>query len=375
MSLEPLEPGATIGILGGGQLGRFLSIAASKLGFRTAIYCPEDDSPAFQVASLVFQRPYDDRDALEKFAKACDAVTFEFENVPSAALALAREFAPVRPGPRAAELTQDRIAEKRFLTEIGLPTAPYAVIEAEGDLAAAAALLSQAGAGILKRAREGYDGKGQVHVSSEDELRAAYARFSAPSVLEGFARFDLEISVIGVRSSGGQFSCYDSPENNHGGGILRTSTVPASCSSAHLRLAQEMAGQIAAALDYCGVLGVEFFVMPEGAPAPLLVNEIAPRVHNSGHWTMEACAISQFENHIRAIAGWPIGSVERHSDAVMTNLLGEDARGWRAILEKDSGASLYLYGKNGIREGRKLGHVTQISPRKEKQNNPHRFEA
>jgi 5-(carboxyamino)imidazole ribonucleotide synthase len=363
MSLEPLEPGATIGIFGGGQLGRFLAIAASKLGFKTAIYCPDEDSPAFQVASRAFQRPYDDKDAVEEFAKSCDVITFEFENVPSATLALAQKFAPVRPGPRAAELTQDRIAEKRFLTGIGLPAAPYAVIETERDLVAAAALLREAGAGILKRAREGYDGKGQVRLSSEEELRAAYASFSAPSVLEGFARFDMEISVIGVRSSGGEFSCYDSPENSHGGGILRTSTVPASCSGSHLQLAQEMAGQIAAALDYCGVLGVEFFVMPEGAPAPLLVNEVAPRVHNSGHWTMEACAISQFENHVRAIADWPIGSIERHSDAVMTNLIGEDALVWRAILEKDPGASLYLYGKNGIREGRKLGHVTQISPR------------
>ncbi len=363
---EPLEPGATIGIFGGGQLGRFLAIAASKLGFKTAIYCPDEDSPAFQVASRVWRRSYDDRDALREFAKACDAITFEFENVPAAALALAQEITPVRPAPRAAEITQDQIAEKRFLTEIGLPTAPYAVIETERDLPAAAALLVDAGAGILKRAREGYDGKGQARVFSEEELRAAYAGFAAPSVLEGFARFSMEISVVAVRSAGGQFSCYDAPENNHAGGILRTSTVPSSCSEAHRKLAKQTAERIGAALGYCGVLAVEFFVMPEGAPESLLVNEIAPRVHNSGHWTMEACAISQFENHIRAIAGWPIGSVERHSDAAMTNLIGEDALGWRGILEKDPGASLYLYGKNGVREGRKLGHVTQISPREKK---------
>ncbi|MFZ1107226.1 MAG: 5-(carboxyamino)imidazole ribonucleotide synthase [Rhodomicrobium sp.] len=364
MRPEPLEPGATIGILGGGQLGRFLAIAASKLGFKTAIYCPEADSPAFHVASRFWQRPYDDTPALTEFAKACDAIAFEFENVPAAALALAQRFAPVRPNPRAAEIAQDRIAEKRFLAGIGLPAAPYAVVEGDGDLPAAAEFLAKTGAGILKRAREGYDGKGQARVFSGAELRAAYAGFAAPCVLEAVAGFSLEISVVAVCSGDGGLSCYDAPENKHDGGILRTSAVPASCSGTHKNLAREMTGRIGAALDYRGVLSVEFFVMPDSAPEPLLVNEIAPRVHNSGHWTMEACAISQFENHIRAIAGWPIGSVERHSDAVMTNLIGEDALGWRAILEKDPGASLYLYGKNAIREGRKLGHVTQISPRK-----------
>jgi 5-(carboxyamino)imidazole ribonucleotide synthase len=366
MRLEPLNPGATIGIFGGGQLGRFLAIAAAKLGFKTAIYCPDEESPAFQVASRVWRCSYDDKAALTAFAQACDAITFEFENVPAAALALAEAFAPVRPGPRAAEITQDRIAEKRFLTGIGLPTAPYAVIENDGDLPAAAAFLAKAGAGILKRAREGYDGKGQARIASVAELNAAYASFAAPCVLEGIAGFSSEISVIAVRSAEGHLSCYDAPENNHGGGILRTSSVPAASAGTHQALAQEMTGRIAAALDYCGVLAVEFFAMPDGAPAPLLVNEVAPRVHNSGHWTLEACAISQFENHIRAIAGWPIGSVERHSDAVMTNLIGEDALGWRGLLEKDPSASLYLYGKNGIRQGRKLGHVTQISPRKMK---------
>ncbi len=364
MRLEPLDPGSTIGIFGGGQLGRFLAVAAAKLGFKTAIYCPDEDSPAFQVASRFWQCSYDDTPALTEFAKACDVITFEFENVPAAALALAQTLAPVRPSPRAAEITQDRILEKRFLTGIGLPTAPHAVIDDEGDLPAAAAFLAEAGAGILKRAREGYDGKGQARIGSEADLRTAYATFAAPCVLEGIADFSAEISVVAVRSAEGRLSCYDAPENSHGGGILRTSSVPAACAAAHQALAQDMTARTAAALDYCGVLAVEFFVMPDGAPAPLLVNEIAPRVHNSGHWTLEACAISQFENHIRAIAGWPIGSVERHSDAVMTNLIGEDALGWRGILERDPAASLYLYGKNGIRHGRKLGHVTRISPRK-----------
>ncbi len=364
MRPEPLAPGSMIGIFGGGQLGRFLAIAAAKLGFKTAIYAREDDSPAFQVASLRWQYAYDDKAALIEFGKACDVVTFEFENIPAAALEIAARHTDVRPKARAAEVTQDRIAEKRFLSGIGLPTAPYAALEREDDLPAAAALLAEAGTGILKRAREGYDGKGQARISTEAALRSAFADFATSCVLEGVVDFSTEISVIGVRSADGEVFCYDSPENDHSGGILRKSTVPAACSKGHRALAQEMTKKIAAALDYCGVLGVEFFVMPEGSSAPLLVNEVAPRVHNSGHWTMEACAISQFENHIRAIAGWPVGSVERHSDAVMTNLIGDDVLEWRSLLEKDPGLSLYLYGKKGIREGRKLGHVTQISPLK-----------
>ena len=371
MRPEPLPPGSTIGIFGAGQLGRFLAMAASKLGLRTAIYAPEEDSPAFQVASQRWQSSYSDENALEAFAKACDVITFEFENVPAETLEIAARHTCVRPTVRAAEIAQDRISEKRFLSGIGVPTAPYVAVETEDDLAAAMSLLDKAGAGILKIARQGYDGKGQARVSSEAELRSAFLNFAAPCVLEGLVRFSTEISVIAVRSRAGDVFFYDCPENTHAGGILRRSAVPASCSERQQWLAQEMTARIATALDYCGVMGVEFFVMPEGSAEPLLVNEIAPRVHNSGHWTMEACAISQFENHIRAIAGWPLGSVARHSDAIMTNLIGEEALDWRSILEKDPGASLYLYGKSDIRAGRKLGHVTQISPRKKSADNPH----
>jgi 5-(carboxyamino)imidazole ribonucleotide synthase len=371
MHSEPLPPGSTIGIFGGGQLGRFLAMAASKLGLRTAIYAPEEDSPAFQVATQRWQSPYSDEDAVESFAKACDVVTFEFENVPATALQIAARHASVRPAVRAAEIAQDRILEKRFLAELGLPTASYFAIDNKDDLLAAASHLEKAGTGLLKIARQGYDGKGQTHVSSEAELLSAFLKFAAPCVLEGLVRFSMEISVIAVRSAGGEVFFYDSPENSHAAGILRKSAVPASCSGRKQALAQEMTARIAAALDYCGVMGVEFFVMPEGSAEPLLVNEIAPRVHNSGHWTMEACAISQFENHIRAIAGWPLGSVARHSNAIMTNLIGEEVLDWRSIIEKDPGASLYLYGKSSIREGRKLGHVTQISPRQKNEDNPH----
>ena len=371
MRPEPLPPGSTIGIFGGGQLGRFLAMAASKLGLRTAIYAPEADSPAFQVASQRWQASYSDEDALAEFAKACDVVTFEFENVPAATLEMAARYTSVRPAARAAEIAQDRISEKRFLSGVGLPTAPHATVEGEDDLPAAAALLADAGTGILKIAREGYDGKGQARVSSEAELRSAFRTFAAPCVLEGLIRFSMEISVIAVRSLEGAVFFYDCPENTHGGGILRKSAVPASCPGRQQALAKEMTARVADALGYCGVLGVEFFVMPEGIEPLLVVNEIAPRVHNSGHWTMEACAISQFENHIRAVAGWPIGSVARHSNAIMTNLIGEEALGWRDILENDPGASLYLYGKSDVRAGRKLGHVTQISPHKRNENNPH----
>ncbi len=366
MRPEALGPGSTIGILGGGQLGRLLAMAAAKLGFKVAIYAPEDDSPAFQVASLRWRYSYTDEFALTEFAKACGAVTFEFENVPARALEIAALHTIVRPAASAAQIMQDRIAEKRFLAGLGLPTAPHAIVEQDDDLASAAAFLSGAGNAILKRAREGYDGKGQKRISSQGELEAAFSDFGGPSVLEAVVGFAMEISVIGVRSADGSFHCYDCPENKHAGGILSTSAVPANCRESEQAFAKEMAGRIASALDYCGVLGVEFFVMPDGATPSLLVNEIAPRVHNSGHWTLDACTVSQFENHIRAVAGWPIGSVQRHSDAVMTNLLGEDVLRSRTILEDDPGASVYLYGKSGIKAGRKLGHVTRISPQKKK---------
>ena len=366
MHPEPLQPGATVGIFGGGQLGRFLAMAAAKLGFRASIYAPEEDSPAFQVAAGRWAASYRDAAQLAAFAKSCGVITFEFENVPAEALEIAARHAPVRPGARAAAVAQDRIAEKRFLERLGLPVAPHAIIESEKDLPAALEFLDAAGAAILKRSREGYDGKGQRRVASADGLKAAFAGFAGACVLEAVLDFSMEISAVGVRSPRGEVAFYDCPENKHGSGILRSSVVPAGCGERHRALAMDMAARIADALGYCGVFGVEFFVMPEGSAQPILVNEIAPRVHNSGHWTLDACAISQFENHIRAIAGWPIGSVARHSDAEMTNLLGEDVLRWREMLAADPGLSIYLYGKADVRQGRKLGHVTRISPPKKK---------
>jgi 5-(carboxyamino)imidazole ribonucleotide synthase len=364
MPFESLVPGSVIGILGGGQLGRFLAISAAKLGLKAFIYADEADSPAFQAAWRHCHGSYTDEAKLAAFAKECGCVTFEFENVPAETLRIVARSTEVQPGPRAAEVAQDRIAEKRFLSSISIPLAPYTIVEREEDLAAASEFLSKAGYAILKRSRQGYDGKGQKRVSSRSELEAAFAAFEGPCVLEAVAPFATEISVIAVRNRAGEILCYDCPENNHAGGILRTSAVPARCLPGVQSAAQDVARQIASTLDYVGVLGVEFFVMPTGEPGPLLVNEIAPRVHNSGHWTLDACVVSQFENHIRAVAGWPLGSTKRHSDAVMTNLLGEDVLRWREILERDSDTSLYLYGKNGVRTARKLGHATRISPLK-----------
>jgi 5-(carboxyamino)imidazole ribonucleotide synthase len=368
MHPEPLAPGSTIGILGGGQLGRFLAIAAAKLGFKAAIYAPEEDSPAFQVAAIQRRAPYSDHAALAEFAKQCAVVTFEFENVPAHTLQVVGGHTLVRPNARAAEIAQNRIAEKRFLSSLDLAVAPYAVVEIEEDLLSASAILEGGREGILKRAVEGYDGKGQKHVASPIELAGAFSELGRPCILEAKVDFATEISVIAVRSMTGEGRCYDCPENRHEGGILRSSTVPASCSERLQTLAKQIALHIADALDYCGVLGVEFFVMPEGASAPLLVNEIAPRVHNSGHWTLDACIADQFENHIRAVAGWPTGSVSRHSDAVMSNLIGSDVLNWQRILQDPGEASLYLYGKSEIREGRKLGHVTRITPVQKKTN-------
>lgn len=366
MPRSALLPGSTVGILGGGQLGRLLAISAAKLGLKTIVYAPEEDSPAFQVASAHYRAAYDDEAHLRAFAKACDVITFEFENVPADTLRIAGAHSIVRPSPVAAEVAQDRIAEKRFLSSLGIPIAPYAPIGSRDDLEQARAFLSRAGKGLLKRSREGYDGKGQKRVSTRDELDAAFGEFDAPCVLEGIVRFSAELSVIAVRPAEGEMLCYDVPENTHRGGVLRTSKVPASIPSGVQSAAQTIARKIASALDYVGVLGVELFLVPEGGANRLLVNEIAPRVHNSGHWTLDACVVSQFENHIRAIAGWPLGGTERHSNALMTNLLGSDVVGWREILLRDPHASLYLYGKTDVREGRKLGHVTQITPREKK---------
>lgn len=365
-ALPRLEPGDTVGIFGGGQLGRMLAMACAKLGLRAAIFAPEPHSAAFSVATSHVCASYDDAAAVEAFATRCHVLTFEFESIPVETLLRAATITPVLPDPRAVAIAQNRIREKRFLTDAGLPVAPHCAVADETALPQAAQHLETwPYGGILKRAAYGYDGKGQARVETAADLERAFREWRTECVLEQRVEFLAEVSVIAVRDGAGRLSAYDVPRNTHEGGILRRSEVPCGVASEVRDEAAALASKIADALDYVGVLAVELFVLGEnaGASKRLLVNEIAPRVHNSGHWTLEACVISQFENHVRAVAGWPIGSTARHSDAVMLNLLGAEAAGWRGVLADDASASLHLYGKHGMQDGRKLGHVTRITPR------------
>lgn len=352
---DALPPGCRIGILGGGQLGRMLSLAAARLGLRCHIFEPGAEPPAAQVSDALTSAGYDDIAALEAFARSVDVVTYEFENIPTDALDAIEAIVPIRPNRRALAVSQDRVDEKTFLNDLGLTTAPFAAVGSEVDLVAA---LGNIGApSILKTRRLGYDGKGQVRITDPGQAAEAWASVAgAPSVLEGFVDFEREISVIGARGLTGEVVCFDPGENVHRNGILHTTTVPAEITPAQRQDAVLLAGRILNALDYVGVIGVELFVTANG----LIVNEIAPRVHNSGHWTQNGCLIDQFEQHIRAVAGWPLGDGARHSDAVMTNLIGDDAAHW-----KDLQGALHLYGKAKARPGRKMGHVTRIAPRRD----------
>lgn len=349
-----LEPGAVIGILGGGQLGRMLSVAASRLGFRTHIYEPGANPPAGDVAHRVTTAPYDDVAALTEFAASVDVITYEFENVPTAALDLLEALKPIRPNRRALAIAQDRIAEKAFLTGLGLTCAPHATVGSATDLDAA---LARIGApAILKTARLGYDGKGQARIMAPADAPEALAAMQGQiAVLEGFIAFSHEISVIAARGLDGSVTCYDPGENVHADGILRTTTIPARLTAGQRTDAVLIAARILNALDYVGVLGVELFVTPEG----LIVNEIAPRVHNSGHWTQQGCVVDQFEQHIRAVAGWPLGDGSRFADVVMENLIGDDVARVPA-LAREAGVAIHLYGKGAARPGRKMGHVNRV---------------
>lgn len=352
--LTPLPPGAVIGILGGGQLGRMLSVAAARLGYRCHVYEPGAAPPAGHVAERVTTAPYDDAAALAAFAEAVDVVTYEFENVPAAALDRIEAIRPIRPGRRALVVSQDRIAEKDFLAGLGLRVAPYRAVN---DLAGLEEALAAIGTpAILKTTRLGYDGKGQARIAAPADAPAALAAMrGAPAVLEGFVDFAFEASVIAARGLDGRVAAYDPGENVHRDGILRTTRVPARLTPAQRQDAVLLAGRILNALDYVGVMGVELFVTPAG----LVVNEIAPRVHNSGHWTQNGCAVDQFEQHIRAIAGWPLGDGSRFADVEMENLIGDDVEKVPA-LAREPGVAIHLYGKAEARPGRKMGHVNRI---------------
>ena len=353
---DPLTTGATIGILGGGQLGRMLSVAASRLGFKTCVFEPGGDCPASHVSNYHFKADYDDEDALRAFAKAVDVVTYEFENIPTSALDILETIRPIRPGREALRVSQDRMTEKDFLSGLGLATAPYAAVDTADDLTGAIGRIGTPA--ILKTRRFGYDGKGQARIMTPADAEQAIADMAgAPAILEGFVDFSHEVSVIAARGTDGAVACFDPGENVHREGILRTTTVPARLTAAQRTDAVLLAARILNALDYVGVMGVELFVTPGG----LIVNEIAPRVHNSGHWTQNGCAVDQFEQHIRAVAGWPLGDGTRHSDVIMENLIGDDIDRVPQIA-REPHAALHLYGKADCKPGRKMGHVNRVKP-------------
>jgi 5-(carboxyamino)imidazole ribonucleotide synthase len=352
-----LAPGGTIGILGGGQLGRMLAHAAAALGFHVHIYAPDDDLPAAEAARQVTRAGYDDKAALTAFAAGVDVVTYEFENVPAATAALLAALKPVRPGVKALDVAQDRMTEKDFLRALGLNTAPYAAADSASSAEAAFAALGNREA-IVKTRRLGYDGKGQARVSSAAEAARAVVAMNAPCILEGVVPFMGELSVVAARGIDGRIEAFDAAANVHRDGILRVSRAPAKIDPVIGAEAWRIAGAILDALGYVGVIGVELFLSKDGA---VLVNEIAPRVHNTGHWTMDACAVSQFEQHIRAVAGWPLKPAVRFADCEMENLIGDDVLRWREIAG-ESNACLHLYGKAEVRPGRKMGHVNRLYP-------------
>jgi 5-(carboxyamino)imidazole ribonucleotide synthase len=351
------RPGDAIGILGGGQLGRMLAIAAADMGLDVHIFTPETDSPAARVAKKTWVADFGDASALKDFAASISVATLEFENVPVAAADLIeRQGVPMRPNGRTLSHAQDRLAEKTFFRKIGIEPAPFAQIDGPEDIAPALERLG--GNGVLKSRFSGYDGKGQVRLKGSAPASAWEDAGGGPSILEAWITHDREISVVAARAADGAFVAFDPPENDHSGGILRKSVFPSSAPKPVLDEAVRMAKKLADELDYVGVLALELFLTRDGA---LLANEFAPRVHNSGHWTQDACMTGQFEQHIRAVCGWPLGDPERHSDGEMINLLGEDALVWEQYLRE--GAKLHLYGKRAAANGRKMGHVTRLKPR------------
>ena len=353
-----LKPGSTIGILGGGQLGRMLALAAARLGLNCHVYSPEKDSCAFDVVKRATCADYEDEAALGRFAGTVDVITYEFENVPAKTAAILSKRKPVLPDPRILETTQDRLVEKDFLTELGIATAPYAPVHSATQLAEGLAKVGLPA--VLKTRTLGYDGKGQARVNKDTDPIAAWRSVqNAPSIVEGFIKFEREVSVVAARAADGKVVCFDITENEHREHILKISKVPAKVSPALAAEATRVATRIAKALDYVGVLAVEMFVVRAGKKQHVLVNEIAPRVHNSGHWTIDGASVSQFEQHIRAVAGWPLGKPVRLGRVEMINLIGDEmneAERWLTV----PGASVHIYGKGAPSPRRKMGHVTRV---------------
>jgi 5-(carboxyamino)imidazole ribonucleotide synthase len=354
----PLSLGATIGILGGGQLGRMLALAAARLGFDVAILTPEADAPASRVAAHTLLAAYDDPAALAELAQRCAVVTFEFENVPAKVVAALHDLGvSTAPGDLALATAQDRVIEKTFFRDQGIATVDFVAVDSAADIIAGLARLGAPA--LLKTRREGYDGKGQAWVATPDEAQAAFDRLGGvPMILEARAPFVRELSIIAARAQDGTVAAYPLTENTHRDGILRLSVAPAQAKASTHTAASALARTTLERLDYVGVAGIELFELETG---DLLVNEFAPRVHNSGHWTLDACEVDQFEQHIRAIAGWPLGPTEPFAQARMENLLGAEVEDW-AKLAAEPGARLWLYGKRETVAGRKMGHVTRLSP-------------
>ena len=357
-----LKPGATIGILGGGQLGRMLAVAAQQLGLKVHIYSPDKDSCAFDVVHAFTCAEYDNEAALGRFAGSVDVITYEFENVPAKTAAFLAKRKPVLPDPHVLELTQDRLVEKNFISELKIGTAPYASVHSASQLAAGVEKVGLPA--VLKTRRLGYDGKGQAKIAKGGDANAAWRSLkNEPCILEGFINFEREVSVIAARSADGKVECFEVTENKHRDHILHISKIPAKVSPALTAEARKIATKIAKAFDYVGVLAVEMFVVRSGKKQHVLVNEIAPRVHNSGHWTIDGATVSQFEQHIRAVAGWPLAKPVRLGTRVeMINLIGaevNEAAHWLTV----PGATLHLYGKGDARPGRKMWHVTRIWPK------------
>ncbi len=355
-----LPPGSTIGIIGGGQLGRMTALAAARLGYRCHIYTPELDSPAAQVSAAATVADYDDEIALIGFAEAVDVVTFEFENVPADSVRLLADRRPVRPGWNVLRIAQDRLLEKEFFASIGIETAPWRAVRSAGDLAAAIDAIGRPA--VLKTTRLGYDGKGQVKIDAAITADEAWGRLGAEiGVLEGFIDFGCEVSVLAARAVARAVAGLDVGAKRHHKPRLAVTVAPADLPPNLLAEARRMGERSAEALGLVGLLAVEMFVTRDGR---ILANEMAPRPHNSGHWTMDACLTDQFEQFVRAVCGLPLGSPERHSDAEMKNLIGGDADAWAEILA-EPGARLHLYGKAEARPGRKMGHVNRIRPRRD----------
>jgi 5-(carboxyamino)imidazole ribonucleotide synthase len=353
-----LKPGDTIGILGGGQLGRMLAMAAARLGLRCQVFSPDPDSPAFDVVLNATCAEYADVEALELFANDVDVITYEFENVPAATAMILAARRPVLPDQKILQTTQDRLAEKDFVKKLGIGTADYADVSSAAALRTAIAKIGLPA--VIKTRRFGYDGKGQAIIREGDDPDQVWEDLATKSaILEAFIPFEREVSVIAARSADGHVECFDVTENEHRDHILKISRAPAAIPEALAAQARGIAETIARALDYVGVLAVEMFVVQGDGGPRLLVNEIAPRVHNSGHWTLDGASISQFEQHIRAIAGWPLGKPVRHGPVTMTNLIGDDINDYEQWLTVP-GATVHLYGKGAPRPGRKMGHVTQV---------------